>query len=526
MGDRSILRYAPGLWAGLVAGMLTAQAPFERVYATGSAGALLKDTDSAIYQLGGFYDPAGAAAYVIKSRPDGQTLWQKQYPLTSWGQTAAVRTAGFDPDGSIRMLLVLSNATPPCFGILHIDTAGAVLALDQYQVPSDFLAVGLAHTPDGSSYIASSTFSVVKLNAAGDVQWAKHQIAQGSIFTGTDHDDAGDILYTSSGRLLVNTTSWRDNDEFPPTAQVRQTVHELDTAGTIVQTWSWRDTTGAPPVQVGSPGWLCELPGGGLLVTGRTSGSAGVPLVLQLDPSLNIQWVRVIEPPGCGTLNTHRIAPDANGDVIVGYRMCIGGDDGYTRLSSTGAHLGSLKLHSTSLPASVAGIIPMPDGQVLFSGTRHHLFSIDQPYFMNVDGLTTACASSPISPVVYTMDLSMQPVIPYTTNNIAVTRIALATTPVVETEAYPGCLPTSMDETAATSRLSVVPSVAQEQVKVTTRGGTAGMLRLMDPRGGLVRQWRDAGTELIVDVRDLTPGIYTVVIGDGSRSHARFVVMR
>ncbi len=163
-----------------------------------------------------------------------------------------------------------------------------------YGGASDDELSSIRSTPDGGFIAAGRTKSfgagntdawVVKLDASGDVEWAK-------AYGGTDDDRAYAAVPTSDGGYAVvgGTWSWHA----PGDDWYGLWVFKLDASGEIV----WQQVYGGHPDDDDDHWEILETADGGLLLAGMNSVADDQAWILRLDAQGDVSWQRTVGGSG------------------------------------------------------------------------------------------------------------------------------------------------------------------------------------------------------------------------------------
>jgi uncharacterized delta-60 repeat protein len=171
--------------------------------------------------------------------------------------------------------------------VVKLDSSGNVQWVKTIGGSDWDVAYSIIQSSDGGYVVAGRTYSfgagkadmyVVKLDSAGNVQWAK-------TIGGSDDDRAYSIIQSSDGGYVVAgyTTSFGAGKE-------DMYVVKLDSSGNV----QWTKTIGGSDKDVARS--IIRSSDGGYIVAGytRSFGSGGDIFVVKLDSSGNVQWAKTI----------------------------------------------------------------------------------------------------------------------------------------------------------------------------------------------------------------------------------------
>ena len=169
------------------------------------AGAITPTPDGNFIVTGGTgsFGAGGLDAYILKIKPDGDTLWTKTYGGTNYDCANGITPT---PDGNF--IVVGDKSSYGSAGsdvyILKIKPDGDTLWTKRYHDALGVSAQAVTPTPDGNFIIAgyeqtltgNHDVCLLKIKPDGDTLWKKR-------YGGTSRDEATAIISTSDGNFLV-----------------------------------------------------------------------------------------------------------------------------------------------------------------------------------------------------------------------------------------------------------------------------------------------------------------------------------
>jgi uncharacterized delta-60 repeat protein len=150
------------------------------------------------------FGAGGGDAYLLKIKPDGDTLWTKTYGGASWDQASAI-TPTSDGNFIVVGYTYSFGAGNPVIYLLKINSDGDTLWTKRYGGTYDNWANAITPTSDGNFIIVGTTNSftagsidvyLLKIKPDGDTLWTKR-------YGGPNGDGAGAIAPTPDGNFIV-----------------------------------------------------------------------------------------------------------------------------------------------------------------------------------------------------------------------------------------------------------------------------------------------------------------------------------
>jgi len=275
------------------------------------------------------------------------------------------------PDGG----LVMAGAIQSDLSVVKLDAAGSVewhrsYGGDELETPG-----ALQPTADGGYIVAASTFSygagdydywLLKLDANGDIAWQRCYGAAG-------RDEARSVVQTTDGGYAVagQTTSFGAGSE--------TWVLKLDATGAV----QWQKRYGG--VDGYWPKTIRQTADGGYLVAGGTYSSTNDAWVMKVDEQGAIQWQRAVGTASHEYPEAMALATDG-GHVLVGI---VDGMIWVTKLDFLGNWERGWTAFDTTLPypqdLQVRSVRRTVDGGFIVTGTSQRYLFLP-PYF-DFDGL-------------------------------------------------------------------------------------------------------------------------------------------
>jgi len=329
---------------------------------------------------------------VVKMNNAGAIEWQNTYDSTAFTylQAHAILQT---PDEGYLFLAKCWTETALGMSIIKIDALGALIWQKYYEASYDVVPSEIAATADGGQVIIGSIMSasalsgllVVKLDAAGDIDWQKS-------YTDGSNIDGVSVLQTGDGGYLA-----AGNKEIPTLNQADILALKLDASGAI----EWQKTYGGFDNE--NLTRVIQTEDGGYILAGETAsfgqGWSDIWSV-KVNNIGTVEWQKTFGSANAETLKavSHTIE---NGLLLAGGSTSFGtfeGDALVVKLDQNGSSGSTCSFITTSnasvtTPALVVNTIPAVLEMVSFSSQEALL--VDHPASLDLNTFCYSCADDP-----------------------------------------------------------------------------------------------------------------------------------
>jgi hypothetical protein len=256
--------------------------------------------------------------YLLKIKPNGDTLWTKTYGGNSDNVAYAITPT---PDGNFIVAGRSSSFGAGNYDVylLKIKPDGDTLWTKTYGGNDFEEADAITPTPDGNFIIAGRTYFfnagsddvyLLKINPNGDMLWTK-------TYGGTDWDDAYAITPTSDGNFIVAgyTSSFGAGDVY---------LLKIKSNGDTI----WTKTYGGTDWDEAYT--ITPTPDGNFIVAGYTYSGNWDIYIVKIKPNGDTLWTKTYG--GIGNDCAHIITPTPDGNFIIAggtSSFGVGNDDVY-----------------------------------------------------------------------------------------------------------------------------------------------------------------------------------------------------
>ena len=300
------------------------QSYWKRMYAgTGNNEATaITSTPDGNFIVTGSSSPFGSVnshdIYLLKIKPNGDTLWTKTYGGNSDNVAYAITPT---PDGNFIVAGRSSSFGAGNYDVylLKIKPDGDTLWTKTYGGNDFEEADAITPTPDGNFIIAGRTYFfnagsddvyLLKINPNGDMLWTK-------TYGGTDWDDAYAITPTSDGNFIVAgyTSSFGAGDVY---------LLKIKSNGDTI----WTKTYGGTDWDEAYT--ITPTPDGNFIVAGYTYSGNWDIYIVKIKPNGDTLWTKTYG--GIGNDCAHIITPTPDGNFIIAggtSSFGVGNDDVY-----------------------------------------------------------------------------------------------------------------------------------------------------------------------------------------------------
>jgi uncharacterized delta-60 repeat protein len=252
------------------------------------------------------FGAGGNDVYLLKIKPTGDTIWTKTYGGTGYDYGQAVTST---PDGNFLVAGTTFGTGKVDVYLLKVNSNGDTLWTKKYGGIYAHFGKAITPTPDGNFIVAGSTSSIgagdevylLKIKPNGDTIWTK-------TYGGSDNDDAVAITPTPDENFLVagQTSSFGAGSE----VYLLKIKPDGDTL--------WTKTYEGPEPDSDYASAIMPTPEGNFMVAGHTTFSSApgsYAYLLKVNPNGDMIWKKAYSWCSANAISP---APETN-FIAVGY---------------------------------------------------------------------------------------------------------------------------------------------------------------------------------------------------------------
>ena len=364
----------------VMVGGVWGQTYWKRTYGKGEAKAITATPDGNFIVAGNTssFGIGNSDIYLLKINIGGDTLWTKTYGRTDYDHANAITPT---PDGNFIVAgEIFSSGAGYDIFLLKIKPDGDTLWTKTYGGTNDDYAKAITPTPDGNFIVAGSTSSfdrggvyLLKVTANGDALWTK-------TYGGAHYEQAAAITPTSDGNFIIAGACWNDS-----IANYNFYLLKITTNGDTLWTKTYIGTNRCLARAI------TPTPDGNFLVAGEiissSNGSNDVCL-LKINSNGNTLWSKTYGMQYQQNEQAAAVTPTSEGNFLIAGSTSrsfgMGKDDAYLlKINSSGDSLWT-KTYGGSGRDAADAITPAQNGNFIVAGTLdsnvYVLFFIDDLY--------------------------------------------------------------------------------------------------------------------------------------------------